>query len=198
MQNLKTETDEQLVKLYEDGNDAAFDVLLDRYQKSVYGYILTIVCDVDRADDIFQDTFFKAIHYIRSHRYVDSGKFQAWLIRIARNLICDTHRRKAPIVDIADEKERARVMENPTMAVGSIEDDLHNAQTVSDLTSMITYLPEPQQEVVRMRIFENRSFKEIAQLTNCSINTALGRMRYAVINLRRMAATRDLTLVEYD
>ena len=124
--------------------------------------------------------------------------WKAWLIRIARNLICDTHRRKAPIVDIADEKERARVMENPTMAVGSIEDDLHNAQTVSDLTSMITYLPEPQQEVVRMRIFENRSFKEIAQLTNCSINTALGRMRYAVINLRRMAATRDLTLVEYD
>lgn len=199
MQTLIQETDEVLVRLYEEGNDAAFDILLDRYQKPLYGYILTLVCDTDKANDIFQDTFFKAIHYIRSHRYVDNGKFQAWLMRIAHNLIADNHRRQTPIVEVKDDKERHRILEgNATMAVGSAEDELHNAQTFSDLTQMITCLPEPQQVVVRLRIFENRSFKEIAELTQCSINTALGRMRYAVLNLRRMAAQKDLTVVEYD
>lgn len=199
MHTLNLETDEQLVRLYEEGNDVAFDILLERYQKPVYGYILTLVCDTDKADDIFQETFFKAIHSIRSHHYVDSGKFQAWLMRIAHNLIADTHRRQTPIVEVKDDKERHRVLEgNVTMAVGSAEDELHNAQTYSDLTKMIAHLPAPQQEVVRLRIYENRSFKEIADLTQCSINTALGRMRYAVLNLRRMAAKRDLTVVEYD
>ena len=199
MQTLIHESDELLVQLYEKGNDSAFDVLLDRYQKPVYGYILTLVCDTDKADDIFQETFFKAIHSIRSHRYVDTGKFQAWLMRIAHNLIADTHRRQTPIVEVKDDKERHRILEgNVSMAVGSAEDELHNAQTYSDLTQMIARLPEPQQEVVRMRIYENRSFKEIADLTQCSINTALGRMRYAVLNLRRMAAQKDLTVVEYD
>ena len=199
MQTLIQETDEVLVRLYEEGNDAAFDILLDRYQKPVYGYILTLVCDTDKANDIFQDTFFKAIHYIRSHRYVDTGKFQAWLMRIAHNLIADNHRRQTPIVEVKDDKERHRILEgNAAMAVGSAEDELHNAQTFSDLTQMITLMTEPQQEVVRMRIYENRSFKEIAELTRCSINTALGRMRYAVLNLRRMAAQKDLTVVEYD
>ena len=199
MQTLIHESDELLVQLYEKGNDVAFDVLLDRYQKPLYGYILTLVCDTDKADDIFQETFFKAIHSIRSHRYVDTGKFQAWLMRIAHNLIADTHRRQTPIVEVKDEKERHRILEgNVTRAVGSAEDELHNAQTYSDLTQMIARLPEPQQVVVRLRIYENRSFKEIADLTKCSINTALGRMRYAVLNLRRMAAQKDLTVVEYD
>jgi RNA polymerase sigma-70 factor (ECF subfamily) len=120
-------------------------------------------------------------------------------MRIAHNLIADTHRRQTPIVEVKDEKERHRILEgNVTMAVGSAEDELHNAQTYSDLTQMIARLPEPQQVVVRLRIYENRSFKEIADLTKCSINTALGRMRYAVLNLRRMAAQKDLTVVEYD
>ena len=195
MQTLIQKTDEVLVRLYEEGNDAAFDTLLDRYQKTLYGYILTLVCDTDKADDIFQDTFFKAIHYIRSHRYVDSGKFQAWLMRIAHNLIADTHRRQAPIVEVKDDKERQRILEgNNTMAVGSVEDEFHNTQTYSDLTQMIARLPEPQQEVVRMRIYENRSFKEIADLTRCSINTALGRMRYALINLRKIMTKHHVVL----
>lgn len=196
MQDFRKESDEQLVHLYEDGNDVAFDVLLERYQNALYGYILAIVCDADKANDIFQETFFKAITYIRSHRYVDTGKFQAWLMRIARNLIADSFRHKPFIVEIPDEQERRRLFESATLATASIEDSYHNEQTISDLETMITHLPHPQQEVVRMRIYENRSFKEIAALTNCSINTALGRMRYAVINLRRMAAKTDLTLIE--
>lgn len=198
MQNLRTETDEQLVKLYEEGNDAAFDILLQRYQQPLFGYILALVCDEDKANDIFQETFFKVINYVRAHRYVDNGKFQAWIMRIARNLIADNYRHKSPFVEISGEQERHRVFDNAPLATPSIEDNYHNEQTVNELTQMIDRLPLPQQEVVRMRIYENRSFKEIAALTDCSINTALGRMRYAVINLRRMAATKDLSMVEYD
>ena len=198
MQDFRQETDEQLVQLYEDGNDAAFDVLLERYQNPLFGYILAIVCDVDKANDVFQETFFKAITYIRSHRYVDNGKFQAWLMRSARNLIADTYRHKSPIVEISDDQERRRVLDGPRLATASIEDFYHNEQTVADLQTMITRLPEPQQEVIRMRIYENKSFKEIATQTNCSINTALGRMRYAVINLRRMAVRKDLTFTNVD
>ena len=176
MQHLCAESDEMLVKLYENGNDEAFDVLLDRYQKTVYGFILTLVCDVNVADDIFQETFYKAIVSIRSHRYTDTGRFQSWLIRIANNLIVDRHRHREPMVDAPTTKDKDRLHE------------------------MIARLPEPQQEVVQLRIFEKKSFKEIADLTNCSINTALGRMRYATINLRRMAARHkvDLTFVNYD
>lgn len=190
------ETDEQLIQLYENGNDAAFDVLLERYQQVLFAYILAIVHDEDQANDFFQETFFKAITYIRSHRYTESGKFQAWLMRIARNLIIDSVRHNRPLVDIVSDKEQDALQNMVSLSVGTVETDFHNAQTIADLSEMIARLPENQQEIVRMRIYEDKSFKEIAALTNCSINTALGRMRYAVINLRKMAAGRDLTLIE--
>ena len=198
MQNLRTETDDQLVRLYEEGNDCAFDVLLERYQKNVYGYILTVVCDADRANDLFQETFFKAIQHIRSHRYKAHDKFLNWLLRIARNLLIDSVRHGNYLTNIADEKTRHRLLNDARYADVCIEDNLHNEQTVADLEQMISLLPQPQQEVVRMRIYENLSFKEIAAQTGCSINTALGRMRYAVINLRKMAAKHDLTFVGMD
>lgn len=200
MQHLRAESDEVLVQLYENGNDEAFDVLLERYQKTIYGFILTLVCDVSTADDIFQETFYKAIVSIRSHKYVESGRFQSWLIRIANNLIVDRHRHRAPIVEAAAAKDQDRLFNREDLAEGSIEDDYHNEQTIADIREMIRRLPEPQQEVVRLRIFEKKSFKEIADLTHCSINTALGRMRYATINLRRMAARykTDLTFVNYE
>ena len=196
MQDLHMETDEVLVKLYENGNDKAFDVLLERHQQVLFSYIFAIIRDEDLANDIFQDTFFKAITHIRAHRYTESGKFQAWIMRIARNLVIDAMRHNKPIVDIPDDIERDRILNAPTLTVGNVETSYHNEQTYTDLENMITLLPEPQQEVVRMRIYENRSFKEIAELTDCSINTALGRMRYAVINLRKMASRRDLTILE--
>ena len=200
MQHLCAESDEMLVKLYENGNDEAFDVLLDRYQKTVYGFILTLVCDVNVADDIFQETFYKAIVSIRSHRYTDTGRFQSWLIRIANNLIVDRHRHREPVVDAPTTKDKDRLFNSMDLAEGNVEDNYHNQQTLSDIHEMIARLPEPQQEVVQLRIFEKKSFKEIADLTNCSINTALGRMCFATINLRRMAARHkvDLTFVNYD
>ena len=196
MQELRKETDEQLVKLYEDGNDNAFDILLERHQQVIFNHIFAIIHDEDMANDIFQDTFYKAIICIRSHRYTESGKFQAWLIRIARNLVIDHVRHSRPVVEIVDKKERERLLNNPKCIVGNAEMDFHNEQTMRELEQMISLLPEPQQEVVRMRIYDDLPFKEIAVLTHCSINTALGRMRYAVINLRKMAAKRDLTFIE--
>ena len=194
MQQFRTETDETLVRLYENGNDEAFDVLLDRYQKTVYGFILTLVCDVPTADDIFQETFYKAIVGIRSHRYTETGRFQSWLIRIANNLIVDRHRRQEPIIDVATSQDKERLFNREDLAQGNIEDNYHNEQTIVEIQEMISRLPEPQQEVVKLRIYEKKSFKEIAQMTNCSINTALGRMRYATINLRRMAVRHNLDL----
>lgn len=196
MQDLRKESDEVLVKLYENGNDNAFDILLERHQQVLFSYILAIIHDEDIANDIFQETFYKAISQIRTHRYTESGKFQAWVMRIARNLVIDHVRHHRPIVEIPDDSERDRLLNDPNLSVGNVEASYHNEQTYSDLEMMISLLPEPQQEVVKMRIYDNRPFKEIAELTNCSINTALGRMRYAVINLRKMAARRDLTLLE--
>lgn len=196
MQNLKMEADAVLVKLYEEGNDEAFDVLLARYQSAVFGYICSIVRDVEQANDIFQDTFVKVIMQIRSHHYVDSGKFSSWVMRIAHNLMIDGTRQRRPFVDIPDDVERERVLNDPTLLVGNVEMDFHNEQTYQLVNEMLERLPELQQQVVRMRMYERLSFKEIAEKTNCSINTALGRMRYAIINLRKMSAKLDLTLVE--
>ncbi len=196
MQNLIKETDERLIHLYENGNDEAFDVLLGRHQQNLFAYILAIVHDEDQANDFFQETFYKAISYIRAHRYTDSGKFLAWLLRIARNLIIDSVRHNRPMVDVITDDDEEGLQNMLSLSVGTVETDFHNEQTISDLAEMISRLPQNQQEIIRMRLYENRSFKEIAALTNCSINTALGRMRYAILNLRKMAAGRDLTLLE--
>lgn len=190
------ESDERLIQLYEDGNDSAFDVLLDRHQQSLFAYILAIVHDEDQANDFFQETFFKAISYIRSHRYTDTGKFLPWLLRIARNLIIDSVRHSRPIVDVVSEDDSKGLQNMLSLSVGSVEANFHNEQTISDLAEMISRLPQNQQDVIRMRLYEDRPFKEIAEITNCSINTALGRMRYAILNLRKMAAKRDLTLID--
>lgn len=195
MQNLRKETDAVLVKLYEEGNDEAFDILLERYQSAVYGYIFSVVHDSDMANDVFQDTFMRVIMQIRGHNYTDNGKFSSWVMRIAHNLVIDNARQRRQIVDIADETDKERAMSTSTLLSGNKEMELHNEQTYQTLAEMVARLPEPQQEVVRMRMFEHLSFKEIAEKTDCSINTALGRMRYAVLNLRRMSAKLDLTLM---
>lgn len=189
------ESDEVLVKLYEEGNDAAFDVLLERHQSHVFNYILGSVHDEDLANDLFQEVFIKAITRIRSHRYVESGRFLSWVMRIAHNLIIDTFRRSQTFPTISgDDPEGPMVFNNPDLSDTNIENRLVTEQTYSDLAEMVSRLPEAQREVLNMRLYENLSFKEIAAKTNCSINTALGRMHYAVTNLRKMAAGRDLTI----
>lgn len=195
MYNYKQETDETLVRLYEQGNDQAFDELLDRHQAKIYSYILFIVHDEERANDLFQDTFVKAIVRIRSHKYTERGKFSAWLLRIAHNLIIDSFRVEQAVQMVSGDAEGSTVFNDQQLSDASFELQMLSEQTYVELEQMVAALPEPQQEVVRLRFYQNKTFKEIAQITNCSINTALGRMHYAVLNLRKMALRHDLTLM---
>ncbi|MBR0201926.1 MAG: sigma-70 family RNA polymerase sigma factor [Bacteroidaceae bacterium] len=193
MRTYQQETDDTLVRLYENGNDEAFDELLSRYQLKIFNYLLYLVHDEEIANDLFQETFTKAIMRIRTHRYTESGKFGQWLICIAHNLFIDLYRKGSHGFTVGGD-EAAKIWTTLDLRDTNIEDELHNEQTYTDLLAMIKSLPEPQQEIIRLRFYENKSFREIAELTHCSINTALGRARYAVLNLRKMAAHCDLTL----
>lgn len=195
MKTLNHLTDEQLVRFFESGNNEAFEILLARYKSKVYMYIFLIVRNRDLSEDIFQDTFIKAITTIQQGRYIDSGKFLGWICRIAHNLIIDYYRREKNESTVYADGLAYDVFHNDTkFSEKSIEDVMSNEQVLSDTVSIIKYLPDNQQEVIRMRFFEDLSFKEIADKTDVSINTALGRMRYAIINMRRIASEKGITL----
>ena len=194
MKNLNQLTDEELVKLYEIGNNQAFEILLLRYKSKVYTYIYLIVRSRELAEDIFQDTFIKAIATIQQGRYVESGKFLGWLNRIAHNLIIDHFRRVKNENTFSADAVDYDIVNNAKLSEKSVEDTLSNEQVLADVVHLIDLLPASQQKVIRMRYFEDLSFKEIAERTDVSINTALGRMRYALLNMRRIATEKDVYL----
>lgn len=194
MRDLKKLTDEELVAVYATGENAAFDLLLNRHKTRLYNYILSIVKDEDRADDIFQDTFVKAIITIRQGRYSDRGKFAAWISRIARNLVIDTFRQEKAEASVSTDDANYDVLNRRELSEGTVEDMLIDLQIEDDLHRLVESLPEEQRLVLKMRYYSNLSFKEIANITGVSINTALGRMRYAILNLRRMAHDRAVIL----
>lgn len=194
MQNIHKLTDEQLVSAYAAGDNKAFDILLGRHKQRLYTYILQYVHDSDAADDIFQETFVKAITTIKQGRYNDMGKFGAWLFRIARNLVIDSFRTEKSENTTPADSAPYDVFNRRELSDDTIEDVMIDAQIEEDVRRLIDYLPELQQEVLRMRFYENMSFKEIADRTGVSINTSLGRMRYAILNLRRIAKEKDLVL----
>lgn len=194
MVNLTSKTDEQLVKAYAQGNNEAFDVLLKRHQKRVFNYILRIIKNEDAANDIFQETFVKAIVTLRQGRYTESGKFPAWISRIAHNLIIDYFRQEKSENLQSSDLEDVDVLNRKELCEETIEDILVSRQINEDVKYLISELPPLQREVLTMRYYQNLSFKEIAEITNVSINTALGRMRYAILNLRRLAAEKDIVL----
>ncbi len=188
-------TDEELALSYIDGNNRAFDLLLLRNQSNIYSYILFIVHDRETAEDLFQDTFVKAIAYMQDGRYTTSGKFAGWLMRIAHNTVMDWYRSLAQFHFVEANKDNdLSNVSDPSLVVGNIENQYVNSQTLKDVRRLLDMLPMIQREVVYMRFYQQLSFKEIAETTNCSINTALGRMRYAVLNMRRMAKTYGMTL----
>lgn len=188
-------TDEELALSYIDGNNRAFDLLLLRNQSNIYSYILFIVHDREAAEDLFQDTFVKAIAYMQDGRYTTSGKFAGWLMRIAHNTVMDWYRSLAQFHFVEANKDNdLSNVSDPSLVVGNIENQYVNSQTLKDVRRLLDMLPMIQREVVYMRFYQQLSFKEIAETTNCSINTALGRMRYAVLNMRRMAKTYGMTL----
>jgi RNA polymerase sigma-70 factor (ECF subfamily) len=194
MENLNQLTDDELVKLYESGINQAFEILLSRYKSKVYSYIFMIVRDRELTEDIFQDTFVKAISTIQQGRYVESGRFLGWLNRIAHNLMIDHFRREKNENTFSADAVDYDILNNAKLSEKSVEDILSNEQVLLDVVQLIEYLPNSQQQVVRMRFFEDLSFKEIAERTDVSINTALGRMRYALLNMRRIASEKNVHL----
>ncbi|BCS86041.1 RNA polymerase sigma factor [Prevotella herbatica] len=195
MKNLAVMTDEELALSYVNGDNRAFDELLLRNQSKIFSYILFVVRDRDMANDIFQETFVKVVVKLQQGKYVPSGKFSAWVLRIAHNVIMDLYRgqKSQKIIDAVDDNDLSNIASND-MIIGNVESQFVNTQVLSDVRKMMNLLPTTQREVVYMRYFQQMSFKEIADTTNVSINTSLGRMRYAIINLRRMAREHDVVL----
>jgi len=196
MKEFEGVTNEALALLYVGGNNKAFDELLSRTQSSLYAYIMFVVRNEDVANDIFQETFVKVITKLQEGRYTDSGKFTFWLTRIAHNAIMDWYRaqQNEHIVDLADDNNLSNLKGDQVLD-SYRESEMVNEQVQRDVRRLMEALPASQREVVYMRFYQQLSFKEIAQLTNVSINTSLGRMRYALLNLRRMAKQHHMELV---
>lgn len=195
MIRLNEMTDEELALSYVRGNNQAFDLLLSRNQSKLFSYILFVVHEQDLANDIFQETFVKVITKLQEGKYIDSGKFSAWIMRIAHNVIMDWYRdnRAKNIVETSDDNDLSNVTGNDITDF-NIEDRYVNEQVLRDVKKMMNLLPPTQREIVFMRFYQEMSFKEIAETTGVSINTALGRMRYAILNMRRMARKNKLSL----
>ncbi len=187
-------TDEQLALAYIDGNNKAFDLLLARTQTKLFTYIIFVVRDRDVADDIFQETFVKVITKLQQRKYVNSGKFSAWLVRIAHNVIMDWYReqKSEKIVEPSQDNDLSNL--GGDLLDMNVENQFVNEQVLRDVKKMMNMLPPTQREVVYMRFYQEMSFKEIAEATGVSINTSLGRMRYAILNLRRMVREHHVTL----
>jgi RNA polymerase sigma-70 factor (ECF subfamily) len=196
MNRLSQLTDEELALKYVEGNNRAFDELLGRIQTGLFSYIIFIVHNQEIANDIFQETFLKAITKLKTGKYQPTGKFNAWMIRIAHNAIMDWYRRKRTtnIIDSPDGDLFIAAMSDSQLMESSKEDMLANAQVLVDVRNLIDYLPEPQREIIHMRFYQNLAFKDIAEITGVSINTCLGRARYGLINMRRLAKQKQLQL----
>ena len=195
MKNLNVLTDEELALAYIDGNNDAFDELLARNQSKLFSYILFVVRDEDKANDLFQETFVKVITKLHEKCYVDSGKFSAWIMRIAHNVMMDWYReqRARNLIELSEENNLSNLSKNDILDM-NVENRYVNDQIMTDVKRMMNLLPPTQREVVFMRFYQNLSFKEIAELTGVSINTSLGRMRYAILNLRRMTREHNIAL----
>ena len=181
MENLKMMTDDVLVTQYLDGNNSAFDVLLERYKDKLYYYIYFIVRSREVAEDIFQETFVKAIVTLQQGRYQPDGKFAAWITRIAHNLVIDQFRQERSENVVSNDETEVDLLNNMSLSEGTIEARMVNAQVLKDVRRLVDELPDCQRE-------------DIADCTGVSINTALGRMRYAILNMRRIAAEKNMIL----
>ena len=195
MENLKRMADDQLVTLYLQGNNSAFDVLLKRHQNRLFNYIYFLVRSREVAEDLFQETFVKAIVTLQQGRYVNDNKFSAWITRIAHNLVIDQFRVERNENLISNDETEFDIFNDAKLSEANIENSMVNDQVLKDVRALVDELPDCQREGVFMRYYQDMSFKEIADITGVSINTALGRMRYAVMNMRRIAEEKSISLV---
>jgi len=189
-------SDSILIDQFKSGNNQSFSILVDRYQKRVYGFVFSKVKDADLADDVFQDTFVKVIKNLRLGKYKDEGRFLSWVMRIAHNIIMDHFRKINRLPKHESKHEDLDVLDLLIEQSNSIEDLMIETQIQADLSILINELPQTQKEVLCMRLFQEMSFKDIGEQTGVSINTALGRMRYAILNLRKLIEERNLILTQ--
>lgn len=196
MTELKILSDTALIRSFQEGNAKALDKLIDRYKDKLYSTIFFLVKDQWIADDIYQDTFIRIIDTLRFNRYNEQGKFLPWAARIAHNLCIDYFRKqkRQPPVVTSESSEIKDIFETIDSNIDNAEQRMIRKQSYGRMFRMLDELPADQREVIVLRHFADLSFKEIASLTNCSINTALGRMRYGLINLRRMMAEKSIVL----
>lgn len=190
-------TDSQLISLYQAGNEDALSTLIHRHQKDLFTFILYKINDEDLANDVFQDTFIKIIVMLKEGRYHEEGKFILWAKRIAQNLIIDHFRAKSKNVKVSEttyDNEEFSIFDLIKEPSENIEEKMVSQQIQEDLLGLLQYLPENQQEVIKLRFFDGLSFKEIAEQTEMSINTTLGRVRYALINLRKIMEEKNIIL----
>lgn len=188
--------DKILIQQYLNGNNEAFETLLLKYKQRIYSFIYSKIKDRELADDIFQETFVKVIKTLKKGTYNDEGRFLSWVMRIAHNLIVDHFRRKQRMPKYESHDAQKDIFYRVSEPSQNIEDTLIDFQIKEDLHTLMQELPENQLEVLRMRLYQDMSFKEIAERTNVSINTSLGRMRYGLINLRKLIDERNLTMTQ--
>lgn len=192
--NDKKLDDQYLIEKFLDGNKQALDLLINRHKNQVYSYILLIVKNRDLAEDLFQDTFIKVIKSLHSGKYVETGKFISWVMRIAHNLIIDFYRKSKKLRTIAEDDTEYSLFNTAKFSDITNEQVLINQQINKDLKALIKQLPVEQFEIIKLRYYFDMSFKEISERTGVSINTALGRMRYALINLRKLMSEQKVDL----
>nr|WP_321356099.1 sigma-70 family RNA polymerase sigma factor [uncultured Draconibacterium sp.] len=189
--------DNELVQRFIQGDHESLEILIVRHKSRVYSYILLIVKNQDLAEDIFQDTFIKVIRSLKRGKYVENGKFVSWVLRIAHNLIIDHFRKEKLQGTISNDSSDIDIFNSQKFSEETIEDQMVYSQILSEVKHLVKELPEDQQQVVYMRHYMGLSFKEIAEQTEVSINTALGRMRYALINLRKLVEEKKLNLTSF-
>jgi RNA polymerase sigma factor (sigma-70 family) len=186
--------DNELVQQFIEGDQNSLEILIHRHKSRVYSYILLIVKNQELAEDIFQETFIKVIRSLKRGKYVENGKFVSWVLRISHNLIIDHFRKQKLQGTVSNDSLEVDIFNSQKFSDFTIEDEMVNNQILSEVKELIKELPEDQQQVIYMRHYMDLSFKEIAEQTDVSINTALGRMRYALINLRKLIKQKKLEL----
>ena len=194
MNNIQEMSDNSLVEAYIKGEERCLQVLIDRHKNKIYSYILMLVKQQELAEDIFQDAFIKVIQNLKRGKYVDNGRFPSWVMRIAHNLVIDFYRKQKHMKVVSNDDNDYDLLNSTKYAESTVEDKMVYSQILSDVSELLELLPDNQKEVVKLRHYMGLSFKEIAEETGVSINTALGRMRYALINMRTMVEEKNISL----
>jgi len=186
--------DNELVQQFISGDQNSLEILIQRHKSRVFSYILLIVKNQELAEDVFQETFIKVIRSLKRGKYIENGKFVSWVLRISHNLIIDHFRKEKLKGTVSNDNSDVDIFNSRKFSEDTIEDQMVNTQILNEVKDLIQELPEDQKQVIHMRHYMGLSFKEIAEQTDVSINTALGRMRYALINLRKLIDKKNLSL----